>query len=501
MAFISIIVPVYNTEKYLEKCLDSLLSQSFEDIEIICIDDASTDNSLDIIRKNTMMDSRIKLITHATNQGTLCARKHGVEYATGQYLMFVDSDDWLDLDACKYLAQYMNEKEVDILQYGTNVIEATPLSNDTLEWIENFLEPYDNEVLGKDILEKCFLEDCFDFNITDKVWNANLCKKAFEKLEEIHLIASEDRYVFFVLAYHAHSYIGVRNARFYNYNVGVGVTGGDKLDIDRFEKRCTGAEATKAVWRFLNNENKLQELSSLYQNFEEKIIRDCVYCWYTKLDDSDKNTGYDILLKYWSAKEIVGMIGKLFFESHEIIFQNTNNSISLLKNKVVGIYYRYMGYAPMQDCIKEQVCLTQYAGCDVVLISDEDAPIVFSNDLNASIELLPASKNANWEQYKERAYAFQGILRKKQINHVIYASPTSHIAWLDILLIRSLNISVSYLNEQRELGWHEKNEQLKLVNEKNKNDIICLKYSKEYRLGYALLWFPRKIFKLIKREK
>ena len=95
---ISIIVPVYNVEKYLEKCLDSLINQTLKDIEIICIDDCSTDNSLEILKKYALKDNRIKIITLNENHGQGYARNRGIELATGKYIGFVDSDDYVDLD-------------------------------------------------------------------------------------------------------------------------------------------------------------------------------------------------------------------------------------------------------------------------------------------------------------------------------------------------------------------------------------------------------------------
>lgn len=98
MTTVSIIVPCYNVEQYLSKCLDSLINQTLHDIEIICIDDKSTDNTLKILQDYAKQDKRIKLFSHSKNQGVSVARNLGIKHATGQYLGFVDPDDWVDLD-------------------------------------------------------------------------------------------------------------------------------------------------------------------------------------------------------------------------------------------------------------------------------------------------------------------------------------------------------------------------------------------------------------------
>lgn len=97
---ISIIVPVYNAEAYLRQCIDSLLSQTFEDIEIICVDDGSTDASASILTEYALKDCRLKVITQS-NKGVSASRNRGIEESSGNWLMFVDSDDWIDPDTCE----------------------------------------------------------------------------------------------------------------------------------------------------------------------------------------------------------------------------------------------------------------------------------------------------------------------------------------------------------------------------------------------------------------
>lgn len=91
---VSIIVPIYNAEKYLPKCLDSIITQSINNIEIICINDGSTDDSLDILKKYATKDARIKLINQI-NSGQSVARNKGLDIATGDYIYFVDADDYI----------------------------------------------------------------------------------------------------------------------------------------------------------------------------------------------------------------------------------------------------------------------------------------------------------------------------------------------------------------------------------------------------------------------
>ncbi len=98
MPKVSVIVPCYNVAPYVGACLDSLVNQTLHDIEVICIDDKSTDNTAEIVRERAGMDSRIKLIELPKNAGVSVARNTGIDVATGEYIGFVDPDDYVDLD-------------------------------------------------------------------------------------------------------------------------------------------------------------------------------------------------------------------------------------------------------------------------------------------------------------------------------------------------------------------------------------------------------------------
>ena len=105
---ISIIVPIYNVEAYLPKCLDSLIHQTYQDIEIICVNDGSKDRSLEILKEYAIKDERITIINQE-NQGLSGARNSGINAVSGEWVMFVDSDDWIDKDCCQVVASKLND--------------------------------------------------------------------------------------------------------------------------------------------------------------------------------------------------------------------------------------------------------------------------------------------------------------------------------------------------------------------------------------------------------
>ncbi len=113
MKKISVIIPVFNVEKYLRKCLDSVINQTLKDLEIICINDGSEDSSLDILHEYAQRDNRIILVSQE-NCGLSATRNRGIEMATGQYIGFVDSDDWIDLDFYEKLYEAAIKYQADV---------------------------------------------------------------------------------------------------------------------------------------------------------------------------------------------------------------------------------------------------------------------------------------------------------------------------------------------------------------------------------------------------
>lgn len=118
MPKVSIIIPVYNVEKYLRQCLDSVVNQTLTDIEIICVNDCSPDSSEKILSEYAQKDSRIKIITLEKNGGLGNARNVALKIVQGDYIMFLDSDDWLELDACEYAYNQISKNNNDFVVFG-----------------------------------------------------------------------------------------------------------------------------------------------------------------------------------------------------------------------------------------------------------------------------------------------------------------------------------------------------------------------------------------------
>ncbi len=162
---VSVIIPVYNSEKYIEKCIESVCNQTLKELEIICIDDGSTDGSAELIRAISLKDDRVRFYTQK-NQGVSAARNHGVAISKGQFFCFLDNDDWLDEEFIEKLFECAEENKLDLVT-----------SNVYMEYINGKKKLVEQPIVYNKILNKQEKEDYF-YTFFEKgccqgaVWNS-----------------------------------------------------------------------------------------------------------------------------------------------------------------------------------------------------------------------------------------------------------------------------------------------------------------------------------------
>lgn len=142
MPKVSVIIPVYNVEKYLRKCLDSVVNQTLKDIEIICVDDGSTDSSLEILKEYAAKDERISVLRQE-NLHAGVARNAGLVVAKGEYLSFLDSDDFFELEMLEKMYQKAKDTQADICVCGFDIYENGVFSSNHKGIYKQFLPTKD----------------------------------------------------------------------------------------------------------------------------------------------------------------------------------------------------------------------------------------------------------------------------------------------------------------------------------------------------------------------
>lgn len=257
MDLITIVVPVYNVEKYISDCLDSLISQTYKNIEIILVDDGSTDMSGAICDRYTTLDARIKVI-HKQNEGLGFARNTGLEVAQGKFVTFIDSDDMADADLVEKLVNGLYEENCDTCIGGFKRISE----NGTV----SFEEKYDKIVYeGKDVYDKLFARmlgsapdrhDAVRMSVWNVMYSMDVIRKHKIEFPSERIFISED--IIWDSEYYKYAKkASVISSTAYNYRITPGSLT-QKYKPDMLEKICV---LYKELYnRFLDDKIKIARL-------------------------------------------------------------------------------------------------------------------------------------------------------------------------------------------------------------------------------------------------
>ena len=242
----SIIIPVYNTEKYLSRCLDSVVNQSFKDMEIIIVDDCSSGNCFEIVEEYKKNNKNIKYILNETNKGTLYSRKIGAINSNGKYIIYLDSDDKLTTDALQIIYDSIN-KEYDIIHFSAKVISSNENKKERIKEEKKtawYLSSKRNVINENYLFNEC-LNEKLPHNMCGKAFKSEIVKESIKYLPDSHLIHSEDMLQCLITIYFCKSYKAIRN-ELYICNNDSGYSNKDisKITIERFEKTCSDTKAT-----------------------------------------------------------------------------------------------------------------------------------------------------------------------------------------------------------------------------------------------------------------
>ena len=272
MVKISVIVPVYNTENYLRECLDSIVNQTFDDIEIICINDGSTDSSLDILREYEESDKRISVVCQP-NSGLSITRNHGIRLAKGDYIYFIDSDDYLELTALEELYRASDENNLDLLIFKLINFDDGTTNKYTSEYYEMESLKYLN---GKVFNYADIGEDALNFAVS--------APGKFYKRELIHDMKFPEKLIFEDNVFFAQAMLKAKRVSFYDkhlYNRRI------RNDSITTTKTIKCADSIIII-------NKIIELSKefdVYEQFKYGLAKkkiDSAYFRYSLVDDEFK---------------------------------------------------------------------------------------------------------------------------------------------------------------------------------------------------------------------
>lgn len=221
LPILSIIVPNHNNGIFLKQSIGSLLGQTYRDIEIIIIDDGSTDNSAAVLEKLARQDNRIRLIKFPENLSQHMARKIGAFFALGDYAMFLDPDDFFTTNACEIALEAIT-RGYDIVNFGINVITTKDIPEAHRRRALEYLNKGDNREYGKEELFTALIRHQVPTRVLwNKIYKTDIVKRAFNLMQNGFYPAGQDIYEIVVIASLAESMLKIPDKLYY-YRIGTG---------------------------------------------------------------------------------------------------------------------------------------------------------------------------------------------------------------------------------------------------------------------------------------
>ena len=330
---ISIVIPVYNSENKIKKCLNSIINQSYKDFEIIIVNDGSTDGTINICNKYKEFDNRIFIINQK-NMGVGKARKVGITKSTGDYITFVDADDWLSRNSLEIMVSEINRTNSDIIQFAhTNVYKWLRVKKEIADITINYHELKENYII--DLLGGC--NRTIKPSVWAKVYRTSIIKNAVLNIKE-DLRIGEDIYLN-LLAFtnkNVHK-ISLLNKSVYYYKVGVGLMSNLPLN-------------------YLNEYNKLKKIQYKFI-IENKLNDEIMFQCQVETVYLIKYACVNIVKNINDKKECIQNISDCFkYDFVKIAldyFNNTKKSIwediEYFISEDVNKYYLYI-----INCLKEE---------------------------------------------------------------------------------------------------------------------------------------------------
>lgn len=335
MPQVSIVIPAYNVGPYLQRCLDSVCNQTLQDTEIIVVDDASTDNTSEIIQKAAQRDHRIVTLRHDENRGLHLTRRTGVLAATGTYTLMLDGDDELAQDMCEQLVARFTETHADMLHFGISVIGENGISTTDAASFASFINTPSQPLHGSDILRETFDENngqTMDWRATQRIFNTRLLVRGFNTMTDTRLERAEDAYEMFVLCALADSCAPAEDIRGYRYHYGIGVTGVSQISVQRFGAFCEQFNACIAASEdFAQTHKTIDSINDCLTGLKHKSIELLANDWLTRVPEDEKQSAAQQMSNMFGAditcREIWRFIrdrAYSFLDSHTVPQQQDN---------------------------------------------------------------------------------------------------------------------------------------------------------------------------------
>lgn len=373
----SFIIIANNQINTICKMIDSIVNQTYRDLEVIYVDDASTDGSADFVEKKYASDARVKVLRHTESRGCVVSRMDGVDEATGDWVLLGDGDDYYAPDTCQVLFDAISNatEPIDMIGFGVEVVCLDDSNIPNIEELEGVFGETKHVVLsGTELVDTIFLERKKSWNVWNKCYSIEIIKHMAATATREKLITSEDAYLNFIGLNKVNTYIGIPN-RLYYYSFGLGISTMKKLPLPAFERYLLGDRCHSLIKEYAKENGLYDKYKDLFFKLDSDFIWSC-YNKITLLSGEDKLLGTQKFFEIVGVKKILSFLScNLRDAVHEIAKHIDIKRVFPVRKKeikTIAMLYHRMYNGGVERVIQLLTPILQAAGYNIVIITNED---------------------------------------------------------------------------------------------------------------------------------
>lgn len=440
MAKVSVLVAAYNVEAYIEACMKSVMGQSMQDIEIIVVDDGSTDGTAAKIQALAKEDTRIQLVMHTENRSLMQARKTAFQHSSGAYMMYVDGDDLLAPDACEKAYQAITTEKTDLLQFGTDIFaqdavrdqQAVQAQKQTIGCIPHRVESH----------QSCGLLSVKDkagripMNVWNKIYRREIIEKINENLPDDYINMAEDKIFSFFAQYYSHSYASIPD-ELYRYRVGTGMSTTSALSRSKID----GLTKMYALYNYLRDwvekQNEMAQCGSFLAHLEESWLGDIAVNFLCSCQPQDWDCFVQQMDRYCPRETFLAALFDVVYGKQAADASALAEACTVFdylqpktKAKTIGAFYGRLRSGGIENVMCKLADIWARNGYNVVLFTGEE-PQEDDYSLNPAVQrvVLPTLQQRNLESFRERVNLWKQYLTQYGVDILVYH------AWQDPMML------------------------------------------------------------------
>lgn len=467
-ALVSIIIPAYNASEFIGRSMGSALSQTHGNIQVVVVDDGSSDNTVELVEQAAENDGRILLVRHELNKGRLEARRTGISRAEGDFALFLDADDELMPNAAEKLlalqvgdksknagenkdaSKNANEDEgFDIVQCDFDIRYLNYASTSERRFNRNFNRPPATVAYDEEITHLVFRERRTTWSLCGKLMRTELLKEAIAHIAPGSLTQAEDACLFFILSCLAHSYKGAPSLTGYVYHIDAG--GSDarwkSMDLSQFQYSCRYVESMNFIRDFLENTGRLEQFGTDYRTVRYEHVRAVADKLAHMVNRDAKPAAFDQFVKHWDVAEAIAALSEVCWDEQADCVEGIAGASSLRCSprqvKTVAAYHYHMHIGGAERVAATLANIWHERGYRVVFFADEPRELC-AYDLPEDVIwiTLPETEDVERGDYLKRAQIIEQAVRDYQIDAFVSHQWWNKLLAWDFLLLKTLDVPV-----------------------------------------------------------